>query len=209
MAHLVTRENSHLYQKELGQMYGQRHEVFVDDMGWELPLAKGGLEKDQYDDEDTVYILSLDENDNVQGSMRLLPTTEPHLMSDHFLYLLDTDEPVGPTVWESSRTCVAPSSDRKGMNRILSDVYIGMTEAALILGIEKISFVANMQIYPSILQGGWGVFPLGLPRIDKTGEELIAAYVTINSVSLQNVRQNRDISHPVLNFTNPQVRRVA
>ncbi|WP_417623466.1 acyl-homoserine-lactone synthase [Paremcibacter congregatus] len=210
MAHLVTKTNIHHYEKQMDQMFRLRHQVFVDEMGWDLPMARAGREVDQYDTEDTVYILSLNQNLDVVGSMRLLPTTADHLMSDLFSNLLDIEEPVGPTIWESSRTCVTLDIGQRGkINLVLSDVFIGMTEAAMLLGIEKVSFVANMQIYPSILQGGWSVHPLGLPKRDKFGEELVAAYVSINQAALHNVRQNRGILYPTLNYTNPHLQEVA
>jgi len=210
MAHLVTKDNRDQYKRQMEQMYRLRHQVFVQQMGWKLPMADQEFEKDEYDDEDTVYILSLDQNLDVVGSMRLMPTTKPHLMSDLFSHLLAVDEPIGANIWESSRTCIKPNLGKKGeVNLILSDVFIGMTEAALILGIDKITFVANMLIYPSILKGGWQVTPLGFPKEDENGDEVVAASVAITQEALRNVRKNRGILHPTLNFTNPHTQQVA
>lgn len=210
MAHLVTKNNIHLYAKQLNQMYQQRHQVFVENLRWNLPLAKNGLEVDQYDTEDAIYILSLDHNMDVVGSMRLLPTIQDHLMSDLFSHLLNVPEPIGESVWESSRTCLKPSVEiRAEKNNVINDVFIGMAEAAVMFGIEKITFVANMQIYSTLIAFGGKVEPLGFPQIDIDGEEIVASSVNISRDILKNVWQNYGITEPTLNYTDTHNQAVA
>jgi len=74
-----------------------------------------------------------------------------------------------------------------------------MVEAGLLLTIEKITFVCNMKFYPTILHAGWGIVPLGIPQTDKDGEDHIAASLTINSISLQNMRRNYHVCQTILN----------
>ncbi|PCI44438.1 MAG: hypothetical protein COB49_11105 [Alphaproteobacteria bacterium] len=210
MAHLVTKDNIHLYVQQIRQMYQHRYQVFVENLRWNLPLAKNGLEIDQYDTEDAVYILSLDHNMDVVGSMRLLPTIQDHLMSDLFSHLLNVPEPIGESIWESSRTCLKPSVEiRAEKNIVLNDVFIGMAEAAVMLGIEKVTFVANMQIYSTLLAFGGQVEPLGFPQFDAEGEEIIASSVSINRDVLNNVWENHNIKSPTLIHTDPQEQAVA
>jgi len=178
------------------QMFRLRHEVFVEQLKWNLPLAKDGLEIDQFDTDDAIYLLFLDSRRNVQGSKRLLPTTKPHLMSELFPHLVAGHIPTGEHIWESSRSCVHPDCRDRG---IIGELFLAMVEVGLLWGIEKITFVSSMKFYPTILHAGWGIIPLGFPEVDDTGYENIAAYLAINPVSLHNMRRNYRIQKSVLN----------
>jgi acyl homoserine lactone synthase len=82
-----------------------RHRVFVEQLGWRLPCADGRVERDQYDRDDTIYIVAHDESGAICGCARLLPTTQPYLLQEIFPSLLaDGMEPPRATaVWELSR----------------------------------------------------------------------------------------------------------
>ncbi|RYF67238.1 MAG: GNAT family N-acetyltransferase, partial [Comamonadaceae bacterium] len=54
-----------------------RHRVFVETLGWDL-MSEHGLERDQFDREDTLYLAARDAAQNVVGTARLLPTTGPY-----------------------------------------------------------------------------------------------------------------------------------
>lgn len=85
------------------KLLNYRHQVFVERLGWELNSVNG-LELDQFDRPDTVYVISRDEAGNVTGCGRLLPTTQPYLLGDVFPQLLNgMPPPADPEVWELSR----------------------------------------------------------------------------------------------------------
>lgn len=195
MIEVITRENRHEYNTEMEQMFRQRHRVFVEQLKWDLPLAAGGLERDQFDTEDAIYLLSLDHQGNVNGSKRILPTIKPHLMSELFPHMVTGEIPRGNHIWESSRSCISPDCRDSG---IIGELFLAMVEVGLALSIQQIIFVSSMAFYPTILHAGWGVVPLGLPEPDGTGQENIAAYLTINPVSLHNMRRNYQTHHSVL-----------
>lgn len=80
-----------------------RHKVFVEQLGWQLQTF-GNTEQDQFDRLDTVYVVSRDEQGNVSGCARLLPTTQSYLLGDVFPQLLNgMPSPNSPAVWELSR----------------------------------------------------------------------------------------------------------
>ena len=196
MIEIITKYNRHKYKHQLDQMYRQRYEVFVDQLKWHLPQAKNGLEIDEFDTEDTIYLISRDDQGNVQGSKRLIPTLKPHLMSEVFPHLISGDVLRGPHIWESSRSCISPKCRDTG---IIGELFLAMVEVGLLLSIEKITFVCNMKFYPTILHAGWGIAPLGVPQTDDNGEDHIAACLTINSISLQNMRRNYQVCQTMLN----------
>jgi acyl homoserine lactone synthase len=65
-----------------------RHEIFVKQLGWRLPMADDEFERDQYDRDDTVYVVGREESGSICGCARLLPTTQPYLLKDLFPFLL-------------------------------------------------------------------------------------------------------------------------
>src|SRR5438309_441864 len=81
-----------------------RHKVFVDHLGWKLPLVEAGYERDQFDHIDTVYVIARDQQGNICGCGRLLPTTEPYLLGSIFPHLMGEQAvPCATEVWELSR----------------------------------------------------------------------------------------------------------
>lgn len=82
-----------------------RHRIFVEQLGWRLPCADGRFERDQYDRDDTVYVLAHDESEAICGCARLLRTTRPYLLQELFPALLapGMEPPRHPSVWELSR----------------------------------------------------------------------------------------------------------
>jgi N-acyl-L-homoserine lactone synthetase len=81
-----------------------RYKVFVERLGWDLPVAEAGLERDQFDRPDTLYALARDARGRICGCARLLPTTHPYLLGSVFPFLMDGQEPpCDAEVWELSR----------------------------------------------------------------------------------------------------------
>lgn len=91
---------------QLDSMFRLRHEVFGLRLAWDVGSA-GGRERDIFDDLDPVYIVCEQEGE-VLGSWRLLPTTGPYMLKDVFPQLLyGATAPVAPDVWEISRFAVS------------------------------------------------------------------------------------------------------
>ncbi|MEK8034743.1 acyl-homoserine-lactone synthase [Ideonella sp. DXS29W] len=87
----------------LADMGRYRYRVFVGKLGWPLQ-CDGDLEYDEFDREDTVYVVAQDPEGVVTGTARLLPTTRPYLLQKAFRNLWGGNElPDCHTVWELSR----------------------------------------------------------------------------------------------------------
>lgn len=199
MIYLVNQENRHLFQIQLRHMWRQRYKAFVEDLGWELS-TRNGLEIDQYDNDGAVYLIASDDGDGVTGSMRLLPTTAPHLMSDLFPELCAKGVPRGTDIWESSRTNIRPDEpDSHHMTRTMGEIMCGMMEFGLLYGVRKITFTANMTLLPSVLKAGWDVEPLGLPR-DLDGDLTVACAINVTADGLRNVQRTRSIRGFVMRY---------
>jgi acyl homoserine lactone synthase len=102
---------------DLNQIFSYRYSVFVERLKWTLPDAGAGLEVDQFDRDSTYHVCVRDAGATV-GYARLLPTTEPYLLSEVFPELMDgVLIPRSSDVWELSRFCSfdhrSPSEHRR------------------------------------------------------------------------------------------------
>lgn len=92
------------------QMGQYRREVFINRLGWKLNTING-MELDEFDGPDAVYVCSHDDDGNVNGVARLLPTTAPYLMEKEFSQLWAGQElPRDTKIWELSRFSAMGSS---------------------------------------------------------------------------------------------------
>lgn len=199
MIDLVTRENRELFVDDLHEMWRQRYQVFIETLGWDIP-TRDGLEIDQFDTEDTAYLLIRDEDNALVGSSRLIPTTGPHLLSDVFFDLCDTDIPRGANIWEGSRGYMIPrDSTYKEKRKVADEMVCGMVEFALLFGVDRIVFEVNMGTYPDLLAVGWDVKPLGVPK-EWGGETLIAAVAEATPQVLAGIRAKSGFTSPVIRY---------
>ena len=86
------------------QMYRMRHQYFFEKLGWEVNSVNG-MEFDQFDRDDTVYIFYL-EADQIIGCFRILPTTKPYMLSEIFSDLAGGYIPSASHICEVSRYVV-------------------------------------------------------------------------------------------------------
>jgi acyl homoserine lactone synthase len=90
----------------LDDMFRLRARVFAGRLGWDVALDND-KEIDAFDALDPVYLVGLDDGDNVVSCVRLLQTMGPHMLSDVFEAILQGEPPLrSATIWESTRFCV-------------------------------------------------------------------------------------------------------
>lgn len=100
---IVHGNSTNLHPQLLHSAASYRHKVFVEKLGWQLN-CHDLLENDQFDRPDTVYVIAKNENDDIVGIARLLPTTQPYLLGDVFPELLNgVQPPASNDIWELSR----------------------------------------------------------------------------------------------------------
>ena len=70
-------------------MFRCRAQTFSERLGWEVTV-RDGRERDRFDDENPLYLVSVDpRSGEYWGSLRLLPTTGPNMLRDVFPFLLN------------------------------------------------------------------------------------------------------------------------
>ncbi|MFO1184469.1 MAG: acyl-homoserine-lactone synthase [Bauldia sp.] len=140
---VVQAHNAAEHADLLTSMYRLRAHIFGERLKWAVEV-KDGLERDKYDDLDPVYIVHTDaERREALGSLRLLPTTGPTLVSDVFADTVpDAARLTAPSIWECTRFCI---DDRRlggdGAEEVLrasGALLAGLGEVALASGIESI-----------------------------------------------------------------------
>src|SRR6266478_4480329 len=131
MVHIVRHDNRHLFVEELDGMYRDRKRVFVDWLKWNMPVTDDVYEIDQFDTDDAVYLIEADRHGRHLASIRLLPTSKPHLLSEVFSELCDGPVPRGRHVWEMTRFCVSPDRVKVDGKRLMNLMWTSSVEFAV------------------------------------------------------------------------------
>ncbi len=201
---MVLPETRFAFAKPLMEMHHDRKRVFVDRFGWRLPAEGSWLEVDQYDNGEAVYLLALSSAGRHLGSVRLLPSSRPHMLSELFNHLCPGGVPDGDDCWEISRLVASPAGSGNGMAvlRIHRLLALGLVEFAAMAGITRFTLVAESARVPVLLSVGWHVVPLGLPTLTR-GELLQALQIEIAAGTLAAMRRRLRMHSPVLRMPEP------
>ena len=97
------------YESYFDQLFQLRHDVFVKGRGWSLPCGNG-RETDQYDVDEAVYFLDINEDGVIESSVRATPTMQHSLLADYFPHLIENGMLArAPDVYECTRYIVLPA----------------------------------------------------------------------------------------------------
>jgi N-acyl-L-homoserine lactone synthetase len=176
----------------LAQMYRQRYQVFVEEMGWKLK-THNGLEFDEYDAPDSIYVLEFDKGE-LLASMRINPTDTRCMLPELFPGACEGTLPRGRDVWELSRGALSKRLRKSGY---WGRIQCAFFEAALLWNAKKAIGFFSVDHIMKQMRVGLDVKPLGQPRI-VDGIVNVAAEFPFNSETLMRLRQSYKISGPVI-----------
>lgn len=149
-----------------------RNKVFVEKLGWQL-RCENGLEYDQFDRDDTVYLVAQDEDGHVIGTARLLPTTRPYLLGEVFSHLLNgLDAPCASDVWELSRFAAVDfnlnsiSALGQFSSATAVDLLRESLNCAFAHGAKRVITVSPLGVERLLRQAHFSSHRLGRPVID-------------------------------------------
>jgi N-acyl-L-homoserine lactone synthetase len=146
-------------------MHADRKRIFIDSLKWDIP-HDGYREIDQYDNDDADYLILQDRHSGEHlGSVRLLSTTGPHMLSDVFPFLCEGTIPRGPHVMEITRLVVSPKVPVRERVAVRNMLGRAMIEFGLLRGIVKFTTVCDFSFLTQLLASGWHMKPLGLPQM--------------------------------------------
>lgn len=186
----------------LGAMFAARKRVFVDLLGWELPMRVGRFEVDQFDDANAAYVLLDGAGFGHRGSARLLLTEEPHILGDLFPSLSAGPVPRGPRVREITRFCIEPDLTRTEQREARNELVSALALHAAETGIEIYTAVAGLAWYRQISRFGWECRSLGEPQ-KINGEVLVGLEISIRTDTMSRLAANgilRQGRYDVLRF---------
>jgi acyl-homoserine lactone synthase len=148
------------------RMFSLRHQVFVKELGWNLPSVDGRHEIDEYDVNEAVYLLDMTPDDNIQGTVRLTPSQTSSLVADYFPHLVENGTtPRSPVVYEATRYIFLPLSKRAGENRAAkARLLSAMVEWCFVNRLSFVQCVVDMVAFPSWVELVPQTIPLGLPH---------------------------------------------
>jgi N-acyl-L-homoserine lactone synthetase/ectoine hydroxylase-related dioxygenase (phytanoyl-CoA dioxygenase family) len=165
MVKIVTVANKRTFEREMNAMFEERKLVFVDLLKWNLPVTGGRYEIDEFDDDAAIYLLMSRDDGSHLGSMRLLRTDRPHILSSFFGYLCADDVPAASDALEVTRLCLSPrlrASERRWVrDRLIS----ALADYALSHEIRTLTGVARTSWLSQIVRMGWRCDVLGDPQL--------------------------------------------
>ncbi len=165
-----------------------RHRIFVEQLGWSLPCADEGSERDQYDRDDTVYVVARDKSGGICGCARLLPTTRPYLLQELFSFLLadGTEPPTAADVWELSRFAASGLDDPlgdQGAAWAVQPMLASVVECAVKLGARQLIGVTFLSMERLFRRIGVHAHRAGpAQRID--GRMVVACWIDLDAQTL-------------------------
>ncbi len=201
MIEIVTPTLVGSYTAELEAMYRLRYRVFKERLKWEVE-TRNGMERDGFDDLSPTYLLAYDAAENIVGTWRLLPTTGPNMLRDVFPELLEGQPaPCDPAIWETSRFAVDCGLDGdeglRAVNRITSEMFCGLVEYGIGLGVTEIVTVYDIRI--ARLLGRVGCEPTWQSRRRRVGGTIaIAGRFDVDDTVLANLRAAGGITSSVI-----------
>lgn len=145
----VRENNKHNHLNIVNGVYRLRHDTFIDRLGWEIN-SENGMERDSFDDLNPYHIAIHDQQGDVSGCWRALPTTGDYMLRSVFPELLQGEAvPEGEHIWEISRFAVRKESAKavKG--------YSGGLTLDMIRSLFQFAQANNVQHYVAVTTVGF------------------------------------------------------
>ena len=190
------------YAELLDQMFRMRYDICIKKWGWVVPNQKPGLDIDEFDNDEAVYMLLLsDDRQDVIGCCRFNPTTSPYMISKLWPESCDLQAPPSdPAIWEASRFVVRGGMGSKEKYlEIMWRLSTGMCEFCVSAGIEKIVWYTDPPFYQTIASV-MDTEPLGRPTYNADDDK---TYISGTSKPNEDgIRRSRaNLKDPDMNLT--------
>jgi acyl-homoserine lactone synthase len=170
--------------KLLHDLFAKRYELFVEGRGWRALARPDRLDIDQYDDDQTTYVIK-QIGGTIVGGARLRPTMLRHMLRDVFGDLCDGGcPPVGAMIYECSRTFVARRHPER--RAIFAEVLLAVAQYCVANGVDTLTGVLETWWLNSYLALGLNAAPLGMPH-DVEGMSLLAVSFKIDACVRDNL----------------------
>jgi acyl-homoserine lactone synthase len=196
--HIVDASNRAIYHDLIEEHFRIRHDIYVGERGWADLERSDGREVDQFDTETATYLLGITPKGRVVAGSRLVPSLEPHLLSDVFPHLAERGVPRAADIFEWTRVFVIPELRNPGSPCSAAGVvYCGILEFCLQQGIRQLSIVCEDYWFDRLASLGWHPKRLG-PSYDHRGSKIVGLITSVTQTALSTTRQSYGITDTVL-----------
>ncbi|GLK54526.1 acyl-homoserine lactone synthase [Methylopila capsulata] len=188
------------YQDVFDEVFRFRHEVFVEQMGWEDIRRCDGREIDQFDDAFAVHMVAT-RNGQLAGYQRMLSMGRPNLLSEIYPDICELELPSGDDVWELTRYAVAPAfrEGKRATGSVGTELIAGFVEWGLASGIYKVVIEFEPMWVFRAMGLGFLPRPLGLPS-ELGDQTIVPTEVTFDQRTLLKIRAAMQQHEPVIQF---------
>jgi acyl-homoserine lactone synthase len=194
MIHVIDRTNADGHGEMLRAFASLRYQTFVAGLGWRIPCREPGLEEDQFDDGNAVYLLVTAAGGRLAGGARLLDTSRRSLLGEVFSHLVHGRVPADPKVFEVTRFVVAPefrtpaagSADRR--IDVCAALLWGLQAYGHWTGLRHLVSVSYVGMEPIFRRAGYRFHRLG-DVLEIDGARVAAFQHDIDANALERSRQ--------------------
>lgn len=174
--------------RALDGMYRLRHSVFHERLGWEVS-SRQGMEMDEYDTLDPVYLVARGPGHEIRGCVRLLPTSGPYMLRETFPMLLAGEAaPNSERIWDISRLAVARPEKEPGgvagINDTTVDIVLAVLDYALDHGVDRYVAVISVALERILRRIGLRLTRFGDWRARRMGKALsVAVWIEVDAAT--------------------------
>lgn len=188
---------------ELDAMFRSRAHVFSDRLKWDVAVTDG-REIDEFDDLNPLYLVCVDDvTGSTRGSLRLLPTTAPHMLDRCFAKAFGEEIAIkSSTIWECTRFCLHPEAGPSqvtstGAMRDTLELMLGICEVGQLAGLTFIQGVYDKSMLRIYKKTRWS--PVTIAKSTTLGR--LPVYVglwEISEAAIEKMRKTGWITDSVL-----------
>lgn len=199
MIYVIDKSNRHAYERQLEDMFRIRHDIYVTRRGWRALAKPDGRDIDQFDTDETVYLLGINDAGEVTAGLRLNPTVGPHLIKEIFPHAVTKREiPISPDIYEFTRWFVVKERVDPADNKHLAgELLAAMFEYGLQNGLTHFTLLCDSFFLRTMRELHWDVATMGEPTPYDEGK-CIAVIFPASQENLDNTRAARGITESVL-----------
>ncbi len=187
MIHVIDNHLAAAQRPLLQSMFADRKRLFVDLFGWDVPVVDGCYEIDQFDTAETLYLIVAEDDGGHAASIRLFPSSLPHMLDTLFPHLCPLGVPSDNATWESTRLCLPQRHGAERRRTLRNMLFSAMVDVALARGIERYTGVIPDKFRKEVLAMGWRAEPLG-PAVRIAGGPIGAFVIHVDSNTPERLR---------------------
>ncbi len=168
----------------LDSMFRFRFEVFHSKLGWEV-TTRDDQERDEYDDLDPYYLISVNPDNTTNGCWRILPTLGQYMIQDTFPELLRGEvTPQKPHIWELSRFAVSAADSGQtsqiALNKITFQMMGELIDFADANGISHYVTAMSVAVERLMKKAGIPMKRFGDGKASRVGKTLsVASWIPV------------------------------